>query len=448
MILSRKLLELWAGDRLAFCHDVFPEDQWPREWQPTVLRSMDSSRFTAVRSCREAGKSRLASYAALHFLFTRPRSLVYCVAPIHRQAESLLIEIRALYAASKLPDIFPDFEALNTELRNTKQPGWRLLGVASDTTANLEGEHGAGGTFVVVDEAKAVPDSVWNSLQGLVSQPDDRVLAISTPSTPSGWFYRAWASEARFWDSAHVIRADEIPRLAGRLERERDRLGEGDSHFQSQIMAEFAASSDEAVLFTLAPLEASTNRTFEPEGSWKKILALDPAGRGMDHSVLSYRHGPVLLRQQAWQGADEMTTVGRTVQAVHEWRPSTLVVDECGLGGPIASRLQEVLGNSGVCVVRWNAGAKAQDSERFANQKSECYFQLRARFETGDIAIPRDPELLAQLLSVRVEVSSTGKTKTVDPADSPDKADSLVLAFAADYRGPAFCTLTAAELGM
>jgi hypothetical protein len=199
-------------------------------------------------------------------------------------------------------------------------------------------------------------------------------------------------------------------------------------------MAEFA-SADAATLFRLSTVEAAVTRVFEPSPSWKRILALDPAGTGADESVLSFRHGPNLLKQEAWSGADPMLTVGRTVAAVRDWGPSVLVVDECGLGSPILSRLREVLGGRGVRIVGFNSGHKAKDSERFANAKSEVAFQVRERFEKGEISIPNDAELIAQLLSYRVETSSTGKTKTADPPDSPDRADSLLLAFAAEWRG-------------
>lgn len=433
---TARLLSLWREDPLAFCGHVFQEP--PREFQPELLRLVAGNRFTAIKSARDVGKTRTAAYAALWFLCTRPGSLVFTVAPIWRQIENLWTEVRTVWTASRLPEIFPSWEMLNTQLRTTR-PNWRAMGVASDSEERLEGEHG-NPTLVIVDEAKAVSDATFNSLQGMLSGPESKFVAISTPGIPSGWFYRAFSSEREYWNVAYTIRADQVDRLKDRLEREKERLGESNPHFRSQLMAEFAAT-DEATLFRLSTVEAATTRVFEPSGSWKKILALDPAGKGADDSVLSYRHGPNLLRQEAWNGADPMVTVGRTVQAVREWGPAVVVVDECGLGSPILSRLQEVLAGQSVSVKGFNSGHAAKDRERFHNAKSEVAFQIRERFEKGEIAIPNDPGLIAQLLSIRVETSSTGKTKTVDPPDSPDKADSLLLAFAADWRGPGYAVL-------
>lgn len=184
------LLSTWRDDPLAFCADVFHEQ--PREFQPELLKLIAANRFVAVKSARDVGKTRTAAYVTLWFLCTRPGSLVFTVAPIWRQVENLWLEIRTVWSASRLPAIFPQWEMLRTELRTTR-PTWRAIGVASDSEERLEGEHG-NPTLVVCDEAKGIPDATYTSLQGMIGGPEDKVVAISTPGIPSGWFYRAFSS--------------------------------------------------------------------------------------------------------------------------------------------------------------------------------------------------------------------------------------------------------------
>ena len=84
------------------------------------------------------------------------------------------------------------------------------------------------------------------------------------------------------------------------------------------------------------------------------------------------------------------------------------------------------------------AAAKASNTERFVNLRAELFWELRTRFMEADIQIPDDPELAAQLLSLRYEMTSSGKVKIERKTAlksrgmaSPDKADALALAFMA-----------------
>ena len=83
-----------------------------------------------------------------------------------------------------------------------------------------------------------------------------------------------------------------------------------------------------------------------------------------------------------------------------------------------------------------NVALPAYDSERFANRRAELYWNLRERFRTGDIALPRDEILLSELTGIRYSHSSTGKIKMESKEEmkkrggrSPDRADMLALLF-------------------
>jgi hypothetical protein len=90
-----------------------------------------------------------------------------------------------------------------------------------------------------------------------------------------------------------------------------------------------------------------------------------------------------------------------------------------------------------------NVGAQARDKEKFYNRRSELFWGLRERFKQGDISIPKDDMLLSQLTALRyfytprgqIQVESKDDLKKRRPQGakwtSPDRADALMLAFAA-----------------
>jgi hypothetical protein len=75
---------------------------------------------------------------------------------------------------------------------------------------------------------------------------------------------------------------------------------------------------------------------------------------------------------------------------------------------------------------------------RSLNERAESHWHLRDRLspDRGDIAFPRDPELIEELLAIRWRGGSGGKVQIVEKSEvrarigrSPDKADALAMLF-------------------
>jgi hypothetical protein len=108
------------------------------------------------------------------------------------------------------------------------------------------------------------------------------------------------------------------------------------------------------------------------------------------------------------------------------------VVDVVGLGAGTAEALKEM----GFDVLEFNGGEFG--SGRFLNARAESYWTLRDRLspDQGDIAFPRDPELIEELLAIRWREGSGGRIQIGEKTEirarigrSPDKADALAMAF-------------------
>jgi phage terminase large subunit len=431
------LFRRYYWDPVAFCNDFFPPNERPREWQPEVLAAVERSPWIAIAACRKAGKTRLAAFLCIWFLCTRANSLVLTIAPVWDQViQSIWADIRHLWAVSTLPRVFPNWQVLTHEIHtHPLTPKWRAIGVASDKAENLEGRHPAAGqpALIICDESKGILDDFFSSLQGMLSE-GGMLVAIGTPGVPQGWFYRAHTKDRALWGVHKKIRADEIPRLAAKCEEERQRLGENDPFFRQQWLAEFTGADDGSVI-PYQYVERAIGRKFAIAPTWKRVVSLDVADGGSDENVCTFRYGPVVLRQKHWQGVDPMQTAMRVAKEAVEFKAHIVVVDENGVGAGVRSRLRELLQPAGIPVFGFNGGRKAKDSERYANVKAEEVFMLRERFIRDETSIPNSPQLIGELTSWTAQFTATGKTKIVDPADSPDFADSCMMSFAADRLG-------------
>lgn len=448
--IARRRAPVWFDDPLAFCNDVFREK--PREWQPEVLQAIRDNPWVAVAACRKAGKTRLACFVILWFLCTRPNSLVVTSAPTWDQLiQSVWAELHDLWKKSLLPQIYPQFQFFQNEIR-TGSTKWRCIGITSDKAENTEGRHAGdtGYVLIVLDESKGIADEFLTSMLGMMggqNRRHNRLLAIGTPGGPSGWFYRAFAEERHLWGKVFQISAANIPRLAEHCEAERIRL-RGGPEWRQQQLAEFTGA-DEGSIITPAEVTRAVEMfekweeifPLEKRTRWRRILALDPAGAGKDENIITYRYGNVILRQDALPKADTMFTASECVRRAQEFRADTIIIDAVGLGEGIYDRVRNIWRDGSV--LPFKSGYKAQDSKRYDNLKSEVVFHLKQLLEDGQIAIPDIPKLRSQLCSWSYTFTARdNRTHVTDPKnDSPDWADSAMMAFAPDIFGGGFGTI-------
>ena len=94
------------------------------------------------------------------------------------------------------------------------------------------------------------------------------------------------------------------------------------------------------------------------------------------------------------------------------------------------------LADHGFPVLRFNAGHRAMDAERFANAKAEAYWGLREWMELGQVCRLNDLETEAQLSAILYRATPAGKTEIESKEDarkrgqaSPDRAEALIMAF-------------------
>ncbi len=444
----------YLTDPVGWVKDKLGETLWSK--QRDICESVVRHRRTAVRSCHNGGKSRVASRIAGWWLDTHPpgEAFVVSTAPTYAQVHAILWE--EIRNAAK-----------TAQARGNPLPG-RVLG--SDQWKLADGtlvgwgrkpadtdEHGFQGihrryVLVIIDESCGVPRQLWTAVEAITTNADCRLLALGNPDDPntefgdvckpgSGWnvigisaFDTPNFTDEPFPDDLRPLMLD--PEW---VEDKKRRWGEDSPRYVSKVLGEFPEIGED-VLIPPAWIEAAQQRTLERSG--RGILGVDVARFGSDRTVIYVRNGPVARLVGEYTKQPTTETTGRVIDAKRETGADEIRVDGVGVGAGVVDRLTEL----GYGVLDMQAGAAASDRERFLNARSEWFWALRSRFEDGDIDLdPADDDVAAQLGAIKYRFTSRGQIQIESKDEmrkrgmpSPDRADALMLTAVAPAGGDLF----------
>ena len=449
---TRALLERARADPAWWVREVLGHDPWAQ--QVAILESVRDNRETAVKSCHGIGKSHVAAATALWWLYCHPGSLVLTTAPTDRQVRGILWkEIRTAHQRARWP---LGGSLLSQELKLADD--WFALGFTAPEydPDRFQGWHSLY-TLVVIDEASGVSDEINDAIDGVLTADESRLLMIGNPTNPSGRFAKAFKTpgiakvSVSAFDTpnftAFGITEDDVAagtwqaKVPGPLPRpylvtprwvadRYQRWGPASSMYGAKVRAEFPSAGTDT-LIPLHWIEAAVERPLERTAPCE--LGVDVARYGSDETVITARWGPVARTLRVIPVSDTMAVAGAVVLALRETGARVAKIDAVGIGAGVYDRLAEL----GEPVEEMQSGARAHDPERFANSRAEWYWGLRERFEAGDIDLEDDEVLVSQLADLRYKVNSRGQILIESKDDmkkrgvgSPDRADTLMLAFA------------------
>lgn len=190
-------------------------------------------------------------------------------------------------------------------------------------------------------------------------------------------------------------------------------------------------------LIPYSDIRDAVNRNLLPEGD--VVIGADVAWRGVDESVVVVRQGKKVIRIEAWAGKDTQTSSGLLAQLIREYKPKTTYMEAVGIGAGIFDTLK----NAEFQVEAVWGSAPAKNDKIFSNKRAEYYSNLANRFREGEVDIPDNGKLQAQLASITYAYDDKTRLK-VESKDiirkelggSPDYADALMLAFIDAKKSP------------
>lgn len=270
--------------------------------------------------------------------------------------------------------------------------------------------------------------------------------------------YRAATSEEVATNARDVIKPMTRTFIPGRLE---DNPYLRDSGYRAQLQAlpeplrsqllhgDFMAGRQDhewQVIPTMWIKEAQERWTERaPTEAQMSAIAADVAQGGADDTVLSARHGPWYGQLIVVPGVQTPKPSDVAALVVRYRRNNAAVVVDVGggYGGGVKERLEE----NGIAVRPYNGAGESivltEDRQLgFANKRAESHWRFREALNPDQaggsaIALPQDPQLLADLTATRWKMTSRGiqiesKEELKKPerlGRSPDRGDAVIMAW-------------------
>ena len=429
----------------------------PRKWQREVLQQIgahiksnqgkvdfDTLR-QAVSSGRGIGKSALVSWITIWMLSTRIGSTTIISANSESQLRSVTWAEITKWLAMAINSHW--FEVSATRLMPAKwltelverdlKKGTRYWSVegrlwSSENPDAYAGVHNYDGVMVIFDEASGIDDAIWAVTSGFFTEntPNRFWLAFSNPRRNSGYFYECFHAKREFWGT-QVVDARTVEGTDKQVYQQIiDEYGPDSSQAHVEVYGEFPNASDDQFI-SAQTVDDAMKRPRYKDQSAPIVLGVDPARFGADATVIAVRQGRDIIDIKRYRGDDTMTVVGHIIEAIEEYSPAMVVIDEGGVGGGVVDRLKE----QRYKIRGVNFGNKSKNPLMYGNKRAEMWGSMREWLKSA--SIPSDRMLKSDLLSPMMKPDSKGTIFLESKKDmrarglaSPDAADAICVTFA------------------
>ena len=429
----------------------------PRKWQREVLIELrdhikanngrvDYEVFRmAVSSGRGIGKSALVSWLILWMVTTRIGSTVIVSANSEAQLRSVTWAEITKWLSMGLNSHW--FEISATRISPAKwltdlverdlKKGCRYWSVegrlwSEENPDAYAGAHNMDGMMLIFDESSGIPDSIWSVAAGFFSEntPHRFWMAFSNPRRNQGYFYEAFHAKRDFWRNKTVDARSVEGTDKAVYEQIIHEYGPDSVQAHVEVYGEFPSAGDDQFI-PVHLVDDAMDRPRYKDTSAPIVLGVDPARFGADATVIAVRQGRDLVAIKRYRGDDTMEVVGRVIEAIEEYKPALVVIDEGGLGAGVVDRLKE----QRYKVRGVNFGSRSSKPVMYGNKRAEMWGSMREWLKSASIS--PDRTLKSDLISPMMKPDSKGaiylegkKEMKARGLASPDAADAIAVTFA------------------
>lgn len=457
------LVEAVAGfthDPLGFVLFAFPwnepgtelaTEQGPRRWQVEVLAHIGASLRngsdlqgaiqTATASGHGIGKSALVSWLILWALATGEDTRGIVTANTEPQLRTKTWpEVAKWFRLCVCSHWFSCTATAIFSADPKHEKTWRLDAIPWNERAPeaFAGLHNKGKRIMVIfDEASAIPDIIWETVEGALTDEGTEILwaAFGNPTRNSGRFRECFGRMAHRWHHHQIDSRTVAGTNDAQIAKWIEDYGDDSDFVRVRVRGLFPRAGSMQFIPSDV-VEAATRREATANICDPLIMGVDVARFGDDESCIRFRRGrdARTIKPKYYRGIDTMTLAGLVVHEARENHVDAVFIDETGVGGGVIDRCRQL----GLQVIGINNGAKSDipvDGELVANKGAECWARGRQWLKTG--AIEDDPALRQQLESREYGFNSHNEIVLEKKDDmkkrglsSPDRADGLMLTFA------------------
>jgi hypothetical protein len=459
-------LALCYADPLRFVRLAYPwgepgelrDEAGPDTWQAELLteigREVRARRFDgqrAVRPIREAvasghgiGKTTLVAWIVDWLMSTRPHAVGTVTANTFPQLQGKTWA--AIQRWTRLC-ITAHWWAINdSRMYHRDYPAsWHCAPQTcrEENSEAFAGQHAARSTsFYVMDEASAIPESIWQVAEGGLTDGEPMIFAFGNPTRSQGAFYRiTFGSDSGRWMHRSIDSRDcRLPNKA-QIAEWIEQYGEDSDFVRVRVRG--------------LPPRASDLQFIDQDRVWAAqrrpapiVLPDEPLIAGVDVSdggsawnVVRFRRGldarsipPIRIPGEHTRN-DRAVFLGRLAEVLRDQRPESRVAAmfvDSAFGAPYVERLQ-ALGFNQVHEIRFGG---ASPDRHYKNMRAYMWGRLKEWLLTG--AIPeKDQDLELGLTAPGCGLTKSDQIVLESKQDmakrgvaSPDDADALALTFA------------------
>jgi hypothetical protein len=334
----------------------------------------------------------------------------------------------------------------------TRERTWRIDMVpwSEKNTEAFAGLHNKGKRLLLVmDEASAIPDIIWETAEGALTDADTQIMwfAFGNPTRNTGRFRDCFdgGAHATFWHNTQIDSRTVPITNKSRFEKWISVYGEDSDFVRVRVLGQFPRRG-EMEFFTASDIDAamSIDREVFVDAFTPLAIGVDVARYGINHSVIFPRKGrdARTLERKRFNGINTVELANHVFSCWQTWHPDGIFIDGGGVGGGVVDNVR----NKQLYVVEVQFGGKdditgiVTDSsgEKYANKRAAMYGAVRAWLKTG--MLPPDPDLRSAMLAIRYTFNKKDEIQLVSKEDLMDENPNLVLddldALACTFAGP------------
>lgn len=401
-------------------------------WQDRALAPLEgvcNRKKIAVVTPNGSGKSeRVVAGAALYWCAVHPRGTVVITTKDSRQLDEQIWPAIERHKSK--------FEGWKFQDRYVETPtGGRIIGFTTDDAGRAEGWHKdgdiVGPLLFICDEAKSIDEKIFTAIDRCTW---NALLLTSSPGLKMGRFYNAFTKDRASYTCVEVGLKDcpHIPKE--KIDDIIATYGADHPFKKSAVDGEFMDEDDASrFVFPLSLITESNSTTIEKRRG-DRVAFCDFAAGG-DENVFCLRDGNHITEMVTWKERNTMSACGRFIMLFrrHGLKAEEIFGDEGGMGISMCDALQE----AGWPINRVNNQAAAFVSDRFVNRGAEMWHATAMAVRRGEVVLPKDDVLVAQLTTRMTKPDSKGRLGVESKDDlrkrsipSPDRADAVCGAFA------------------
>ena len=435
----RKFLERYWQNPELYVREVL-KVELIEPWQLQLLTDVRAAcldatlpHWFAVRSGHGIGKTAFMAWIDHWFMATRPNPQIITTANTENQLNTKTWRELAKWNKRAVNAEWFEWTATKFSMKSAKDTWFSAAIPWSER--NSEAFAGAHEDYVLrkFDEASSIPDVIWEVSEGAHALKEPSWwFVFGNPTKNTGRFAECWGKYRHRWKTYEVDARTCSIADQDQIRKWIEDEGEDSDFVRVRVKGQPPRSS---MLEFIGPEHVSRCVAYKAEGyeTFPKVFGIDVARFGDDKNVIAMRQGRKTSLIKTWHGLDGMQSASMIIEAIHEFDPDIVFIDDGGVGGPILDRVKAVVGNR---VIGINFGGNPDNSVKWFNKRAEMWGELREAMRVG-IEIPDIRELKSDLIGPLYLFSPTEQIKLERKEDmkkrglsSPDYADAWALTYA------------------